>query len=190
VDAVMVGSRTLLDEDPRLIVRLASLRAEREARGLSPNPAKVSLLRQLRDLRLDSRFLTVGPARIILFTGLDAPADTVRTLVERGVEVEQVPTVDGRLDLVSALSRLADAGIARMLVEGGGSLNFELLRLGLVDEVNVFLAPLIFGGASAPTLADGSGLPRADAIRLQRSDAELWTDGSVLVRYKVVNHDE
>jgi len=43
-------------------------------------------------------------------------------------------------------------------VEGGGSLNFELLRLGLVDEVQVFVAPLIFGGATAPTLYFGKGL--------------------------------
>ena len=55
-----------------------------------------------------------------------------------------------------------------MLVEGGGTLNFELLRLGLVDEVQVFVAPLIFGGATSPTLADGAGLPRELAISLRK----------------------
>src|SRR3954452_23402579 len=47
VDAIMVGSRTLLEEDPRLTVRSEALRAERVARGLTPNPAKVTLLRDV-----------------------------------------------------------------------------------------------------------------------------------------------
>src|SRR5215216_693912 len=64
VDAVMVGSRTLRDEDPRLTVRSAELRADRLARGLAEHPAKVSLLAGPSLLRLDSRFVTSGTARI------------------------------------------------------------------------------------------------------------------------------
>ena len=44
------------------------------------------------------------------------------------------------------------------MVEGGGTMNFELMRLGLVDELMIYVAPMIFGGANAPTLADGLGL--------------------------------
>ena len=44
------------------------------------------------------------------------------------------------------------------MVEGGATLNFELLRLGLVDEVTAYVAPMIFGGESAPTMAAGAGL--------------------------------
>src|SRR5437870_13116135 len=68
VDAVMVGSRTLLDEDPRLTVRSPELRAERVARGLPENPMKVSLVSKPRLLRADARFVTHGPARVVLFT--------------------------------------------------------------------------------------------------------------------------
>src|SRR5438128_3987991 len=143
VDAVMVGGRTLLDEDPRLLVRSAELRAERLKRGASENPAKVGIVSR-PTLKLDSRFLTTGPARIILFTPTQPELDVTR-LRERGVEA--YPVGQGRVDLAAALSKLADLGVRRVLVEGGGLLNFELLRIGLVDEVQVFLAPLIFGGA-------------------------------------------
>ncbi len=180
VDAVMVGGRTLLDEDPRLLVRSAALRAERVARGASEHPAKVGVVSR-PPLAVDSRFLTAGPARIILFTVSGVPEPEVTRLREREVEVYALG--ETRVDLVAALTKLADLGIQRVLVEGGGSLNFELLRQNLVDEVQVFVAPLIFGGSTAPTLADGSGLVRDLALPLRRADVETWEDGGVVLRY-------
>jgi 2,5-diamino-6-(ribosylamino)-4(3H)-pyrimidinone 5'-phosphate reductase len=182
VDAVMVGGRTLAGEDPRLLVRSAELRAERVARGMPENPAKVAIVSTLR-LRPDARFLTTGPAQIILFTPVGLPEEDVAPLRERGAAVYGCGT--GRVDLVAALHTLAELGMQRVLVEGGGSLNFELLRCGLVDEIEVFIAPLIFGGASAPTLADGAGLLRELALPLSRAAIEPWDDGGVVLRYKV-----
>ena len=178
----MVGGRTLFKEDPRLLVRSADLRADRVARGLPENPAKVAVVSTLT-LKPDARFLTTGPARIILFSPVGGPEQDVQRLRQRGVEVYALGDV--RVDLVAALTRLADLGIQRVLVEGGGSLNFELLRWRLVDEVQVFIAPLIFGGASAPTLADGAGLVRDLALPLSRVDVETWDDGGIVLRYKV-----
>jgi 2,5-diamino-6-hydroxy-4-(5-phosphoribosylamino)pyrimidine 1'-reductase len=180
VDAVMVGGRTLLDEDPRLLVRSAELRADRLAKGLPENPAKVAVVSTL-SVKPDARFLTAGPARIIVFTGVGNPEPDV--VQYHGVEV--YPLGDTRVDLQAALAKLADLGIERVLVEGGGSLNFELLRLRLVDEVRVYIAPLIFGGASAPTLADGTGLTRDLALSLSRVAVETWDDGGIVLRYKV-----
>ena len=159
VDAVMVGGRTLHDEDPRLTVKSPELRAGRLRKGQPENPAKVAVTSSV-ELRPESRFLTSGPARVILFVphGSGRPSDDTVEVYEFG---------DGRVDLVAALDKLYEIGIRRLLVEGGGSLNFELFRLGLVDELQVYIAPLIFGGATAPTLADGAGLPRDLAIRLE-----------------------
>jgi 2,5-diamino-6-(ribosylamino)-4(3H)-pyrimidinone 5'-phosphate reductase len=175
VDAVMVGGRTLLDEDPRLTVASAALRAERVARGAAENPAKVGVLSQPAQLKSDSRFLNAGPARIILF----CPMSTQVDYLER-VKIFQVGDV--RVDLVKAMSTLGDLGMKRVLVEGGGTLNFELLRLGLVDEVQVYVAPTIFGGATAPTLADGIG---GLLVQLALMKVEAVADNGVLLRYKV-----
>ncbi len=182
-DAVMVGRRTLLQEDPRLTVRAAELVAERVARGAPPNPAKVSIVHGASDLRADSRFVADGAARVIVFSG-DGASDA-DVAWARGVGVELYPRGAGQVDLAAALETLWALGMRRMLVEGGGTLNFELLRLGLVDEVQVYLAPFVFGGASAPTLADGAGLSRALAIRLMRDGVEALADGGLLLRYKV-----
>jgi 2,5-diamino-6-(ribosylamino)-4(3H)-pyrimidinone 5'-phosphate reductase len=182
VDAIMVGTRTLVEEDPRLTVRSEALQAERVARGLAPNPTKVTLVRDVALLRADSRFVSDGPARIVVFV----PRGTDTARAPESVEVIAVGPVGAeRVDLQLALRQLAQIGIRSMLVEGGGTLNFELLRLGLVDEVQLYLAPIIFGGASAPTPADGGGLPRDLAIRLTRTHLEPQDDGGLVLRYKV-----
>jgi 2,5-diamino-6-(ribosylamino)-4(3H)-pyrimidinone 5'-phosphate reductase len=182
VDAVMVGGRTVVDEDPRLTVKSAELRAARRARGAPENPAKVAVVSHPR-INPRGRFVTAGPARVIVFTPLADAEVAWAELKANGVEVFALGT--GRVDLGAAMAKLAELGFARVLVEGGGSLNFELLRLGFADEIHAYVAPLIFGGASAPTLADGDGLVREAAVRLNRQDVEVHEDGGVVLRYQV-----
>jgi riboflavin biosynthesis pyrimidine reductase len=55
----------------------------------------------------------------------------------------------------------------------------------LVDEISAYLAPMIFGGANAPTLAEGLGLAREAAIHLKLIDVQKWEDGGVVLRYKL-----
>ena len=92
-----------------------------------------------------------------------------------------------RVDLAMAFKRVAENGIERLLVEGGATLNAALLRLGLVDEIMIYLAPLVFGGADAPTLADAVGLPRDQAVELSVQSVDLQPDGGVLLHYKVLH---
>ena len=181
-DAVIVGGRTLLDENPKLTVKSAELRAEREARGLTPNPAKVGIV-SVADLEPASDFLTAGPARIVIFTTQKTSKEKLEFLREQGVEVFVHDT--DRVDLPQALHTLKEIGINRLMVEGGGTLNFELLRFGLVDELTAYIAPMVFGGESAPTMAAGPGLVRIAAIPLKLVNAEAWEDGGVLLKYKL-----
>jgi len=181
-DAVMVGGRTLLDENPKLTVKSANLRAEREARGLMPNPAKVGIVSNA-DLEPASDFLTSGPARIVIFTTQKTSRGRLEFLRGQGVELF-IHNTD-RVDLPQALNTLKEIGINRLMVEGGGTLNFEMLRLSLVDEVTAYVAPMMFGGESAPTMAAGPGLVRSAAIPLKLVDAEAWEDGGVLLKYQL-----
>src|SRR5579864_134116 len=171
VDAVMVGGRTLHAEDPRLNVRSVALQQSRVARGEPAHPAKIAITSAFQ-LPPDSRFVTHGPARVIVFTG-------DRTVYSHGVEVYPFD------DLREVMAMLPRLGLRRVLVEGGGTLNFELLRLGLVHELHLYVAPLVFGGATAPTLADGEGLTRAAALQLRPPEVEVWEDGGVILRYMV-----
>lgn len=179
-DAVMVGGRTLLDEDPKLTVKSGVLRAGREARGLTSNPVKVGIV-SAADLRPDSIFLNTGPARIVIFTTQRTSIDQLEFLRSRDVDVHVHDS--NRVDLPAALGTLKQLGIQRLMVEGGATLNFELIKLGLVDEITAYIAPMIFGGASAPTMVAGPGFGRDKAVQLKLISVEREETGGVLVKY-------
>jgi 2,5-diamino-6-(ribosylamino)-4(3H)-pyrimidinone 5'-phosphate reductase len=188
-DAIMVGGYTLLHEDPSLSVKPEHLRAERVSHGLSENPIKVGIVSLIADpaagppISLDGKFLNAGPARVVVFTTEQTAPEQIARLAERGVEVYVVG--ERRVDLAEALRRLKQMGVERLMVEGGGTLNAALLRLKLVDEIHLYIAPLIFTGATAPSLADGPGLPRDQAIELRLRACEPLEDGGIVVEYEV-----
>jgi 2,5-diamino-6-(ribosylamino)-4(3H)-pyrimidinone 5'-phosphate reductase len=181
-DAVLVGGKTLLVEDPSLTVKSGVLRAERLARGHTPNPIKVGVVSEAK-LEPHSKFLHEGDARVVIFTTHRTSKEELASLRSQNVEVF---VHDGeRVDLGNMMHTLKKLGINRLMVEGGATLNFELLQLGLVDEVSAFVAPMIFGGETAPTMAAGAGLERSAAVPLKLTHVESWDDGGVLLHYKV-----
>ena len=181
-DAILVGGRTITGDDPQLTVKSAALRSERLATGLEENPVKVGVMTKA-SLPPGSRFLTSGPARVIIFTTTQTDSAQVERLYEQGVQVMIMG--ERKVDLKGALQCLKEQGINRLLVEGGGTLNEELLKQNLVDEISVYIAPLIFGGADAPTFASAAGLERQEAIPLEQIRLEELADGGIVVYYAV-----
>lgn len=186
-DAVLVGGRTLLDEDPKLTVKSEALRAERVARGLEPNPTKVGVVSKAEFNPL-SKFLYEGGTRIVIFTTHRTSREQLAFLRSHDLRnrVEVYVHESERVDLQRMMQALHELGINRLMVEGGATLNFELIRLGLVDELSAYVAPMIFGGESAPTLAAGVGLERSEAVQLKLIHVESWDDGGILLKYKIV----
>ena len=203
VDAVLVGGRTLLDEDPKLTVKSAALRAERLRKGWSENPAKVGVISEIPATGMRSapsgediqskrgsghiplqRFLTSGPARVFLITTGRTTKETLSELKSSGIIL--IVMGKGRVGLKKAFKALYEAGIRTVLVEGGGTLIAELFRLNMVDELTIYVAAKIFGGRTAPTLADGPGFPPRQAPGLKLVSVEKFDDeGGLLVHYGV-----
>jgi 2,5-diamino-6-(ribosylamino)-4(3H)-pyrimidinone 5'-phosphate reductase len=181
-DGILVGGKTLLDEQPKLTVRSEALREGRIQRGLSPNPIKVGVA-TVADISLESDFIKAVNARVVIFTTSQTSISQIEILRAHGVEVFVHDEL--RVDLTKMMLTLKKIGVDHLMVEGGGTMNFELMRLGLVDELMIYLAPMIFGGASAPTLADGFGLIRSNAVALKLLNVETQEDGGILLRYKI-----
>lgn len=104
-------------------------------------------------------------------------------------EVEYLVVGERRVDLAAALSRLSDQyGITRVRVDSGGTLNGALLRAGLVDELNLLMAPYAVGGRSArglfvcDDLSDGVEVTRLELISIDRPPSSGET---VWLRYRV-----
>ena len=164
-DAVMVGGGTALLDDPRLDVRLPGL--ERR------NPTRVVLDSRLRLPLTHDLVVRAGDQRTILVTRHDAETERLEAYRGAGVESEQVePDESGRVSLPAALGALAQHGITRLLVEGGGELAAALLRANLVDRLVCFRAPSLIGGDGVPVAA-GFGLEQlAEAPRFRLLSSE------------------
>ena len=181
-DGILVGGKTLLEEQPKLTIKSEALREARIQRGLAPNPIKVGVA-TIADIPPESDFLKIGPARVVIFTTNQSSRDQLASLKNSGAEV--FVHNEPRVNLISMMQTLKKIGVDHLMVEGGGTMNFELMRLGLVDELMMYVAPMIFGGANAPTLADGLGLARIDAIALKLANVETHEDGGLVLRYKL-----
>jgi 2,5-diamino-6-(ribosylamino)-4(3H)-pyrimidinone 5'-phosphate reductase len=184
-DGILVGGKTLLEERPKLTVKSEALREDRVQRGLAPNPIKVGVATSVAsaDILIESDFIKAGPARVVIFTTNQTSKDQLERLRSSGVEM--FVHAEPRVDLTLMMQTLKKIGVDHLMVEGGGTMNFELMRLGLVDELMIYVAPMVFGGAEAPTLADGPGLVRGAAIALKLQNIETHEDGGILLHYKL-----
>nr|AAU84105.2 putative hydrolases of the HAD superfamily [uncultured archaeon GZfos37B2] len=156
-DAIMVGIGTVLTDNPSLTVKSEELRKERRDLGTDENPIRI-VADSLARTPVDADILMKGAGRRIILVSESAPGVRLDRLREAGAEI--VVAGEHRIDLASALGRLYEMGVRRMMVEGGGSLNWSLLYQGLVDAVYVYVGNMILGGESSPTLTDGTGVFR------------------------------
>ena len=170
-DAMMVGVGTALADDPMLTVRAVPPKNGRQPLRVVVDsaarlPPAAAMLRQ--------------PGRTIVATAA-APADRRAALEAQGAEVLDAPGADGRVDLPALLELLGQREVTSVLAEGGATLLGALLDGGLVDKVCAFVAPVLVGGAEAPSPMAGRGAGAiADALRLERVRAANL-DGDMMV---------
>lgn len=181
-DAILVGSNTVAIDNPKLTVKSERLRKERVGKGLPENPIKV-MIGSIKEIKFDSDFLDYGNAEKIIFTTERGDSGKIRRLMEKA---KVFVLGKERVDLKKMVGILSDLGVRRIMVEGGGTLNFEMLKEGLVDEIYVAVASKIFGGRNAPTLVDGEGFNLDKIVNLELIDMEKLEEVIVL-RYKTLD---
>lgn len=152
-DAVMVGIGTVLADDPSLTVKSDDLRRKRKEQGKEENPVRVIIDSSAR-IPLDAAVLHKGGGTRVV--AVSQQADPIRVA---GLKKLSKVVVAGKdeVDLEIVLEELAQMGVHKLMVEGGGTLIAGLFAKGLVDELYTFVGNLIIGGKDAPTPADGSG---------------------------------
>ncbi|WP_439541970.1 bifunctional diaminohydroxyphosphoribosylaminopyrimidine deaminase/5-amino-6-(5-phosphoribosylamino)uracil reductase RibD [Hyphomicrobium sp.] len=129
-DAILVGSGTVRDDDPDLRCRLAGLEAR--------SPVRVVVARSL-DFPLSAKlFQTAREVPVWIFTGYGADAGEIQAYEATGAHIFNVPATGDGLSLPDVLESLAEAGITRLLVEGGPAMWRGFASAGLADEVVVF----------------------------------------------------
>ena len=155
-DAILVGRGTVIRDDPRLTC---------DAEGRA-NPLRVVLDSRLAVDAHHQLVKSVSAAPLLVATRHEADAaqdrsDRARRLAAleaAGVEVLRLPAGEGGVDLGCLLDALGARGVAHLLVEGGPRVHGSFLDAGLVDRVQIILAPKLVGGAGAPPPVAGRGV--------------------------------
>lgn len=184
VDAIVVGISTILADNPRLTVRLVK----------GKNPARVIVDSRGR-IPLDSQIMrTAFKVKTIVAVTDKAPEEKLMELRDMGAEVLVISegkkgrsaAVPHGVNLKLLFRKLENMGLKKILVEGGGELNWSLLHLWLVDELTITIAPKIAGGRLATTLVEGDGFDEiAQSISLQLKKIERKKGGEVVLYYKL-----
>jgi len=186
-DAVMVGARTAETDRTSLSIPDERLQRSRTRRGQPPHPLRV-IVSGNGSFRENIRAFERQVSPILIFTSHRAPRAKLNRLarlpdVHVYVVGERTVGVPLMLDILAR-----DWRVKRLLCEGGATLNWSLFTARAVDEVFVTLCPRVFGGATAPTLVDGTGFARdrivnAKLMRCERKGKELF------LRYRILSQD-
>ncbi len=172
VDAVLVGINTVLQDDPKLTVK--------EKYVTSPDqPIRIVLDAQCRTP--ENALIVNEKAKTIIVK--DEKTDCTRTYNEN-VSILSVTATKGRVDLKKMLSILKKQGIHTLLVEGGGTIIWNFIIHGLVDDLYVYIGSMIIGGKQTPTMAMGEGVEHENKfIRLHLIESKQVGDG-ILLHYQ------
>lgn len=164
-DAILVGIGTVLADNPSLTTRLVA----------GKNPVRV-IVDSTAKIPLAANVVTDKSARTIVAVTSNAPTEKISALKNSGVEI--IFAGDGqRVDLEILMRELAAREITSVLVEGGGTIHFAMLRAKLVDKIFAFVAPKIIGGKNSPTAVAGAGFDKlSDAVALKNFSAQQLGD--------------
>ena len=179
VDAIMVGINTVIADDPRLTVHKIESKKE-------DNPIRVVVDGKGR-IPIESR-ITNDDAPTIIAVSHDyksdlTASDKYQVLKNKGVDFFFAG--ENQVDLVKLMNYLYEKGVRTLMLEGGSTLNFSMIKDGLIDEIRICVAPMVVGGVNAISLFGGDGFMTMDeSVKLELVDS--FSCGKDLVlKYKV-----
>lgn len=176
-DAILVGAGTVRADDPKLLIRSPSRREQRVARGLPADLTKVTLTWS-GDLDPGAKFFTTGTSPKLVY----APSGTAAALAGRLDGHAEVVDAGEPLTPETVLGDLAARGVRRLMVEGGGAVHTLFLTAGLVDELQVVMAPFFLGDPAAPRFVQSGVFPQSPGRPMRL--AEITRIGDLaLLRY-------
>jgi len=172
-DAVIVGSETVLADDPELTARLDPMPERQPLRIVADGRGRLS-----PDAKI-FRTVSLGPVAIATLETTDL--DALGWPSERGLQYWMMPPdlATGHLAITAILEAATRARVKSMMVEGGGQLAASFMRAGVVDRIEWFRAPIVLGGDARPCLG-GLGLetlasaPTYGRVKVKEVGVDLW----------------
>lgn len=172
---IMVGVNTIIADNPELTCRIEE----------GENPVRIVVDSKLR-IPLDAKVVNDNlKNKTIIATTEMADKERLKVLKEKSIDIITVKSKNEKVDLDNLLLSLAEKKIDSILLEGGAELNYSALEEGIVDEVNVFIAPKIVGGRGAKSAIAGEGVKelsqafKLEEITVKFIGKDIWIKGKV-----------
>jgi 2,5-diamino-6-(ribosylamino)-4(3H)-pyrimidinone 5'-phosphate reductase len=175
VDGIVIGISTVLKDDPILNVRYVKT---------VKNPARIIIDSKAR-IPLDSRIMR-SSKKIQTFVAVthDASLKKIKEIEKKGAKV--LVTGREKVNIINLFQLLEKLGLKKVLVEGGGEINWSVLKLGLVNELIVTIAPIVIGGRDAKTLVEGEGISYIyNAIRMKLVKSIIQDNKEIVIIYRL-----
>ena len=160
VDAILVGSNTIKRDDPLLTVR--------HTKG--KNPLRIILDSKANIDQKSQIIKTCKKIPTIISVSKKASKKNIDKLKKYPLEI--IITVNKLVNIKNLLRILSKKKIKTLLVEGGGTVNWEFVKQGLVDEIIITITPYLIGGKNAITLVEGEGyslIQKATKLKLKKT---------------------
>ena len=177
--AILTGVSTVLADNPQLTCRIPG----------GKNPIRVIADTKLRTPLSSTVVQTARETPTWIVTAV-SDAGRKKAYEDAGCRVLSVPAKEGELDLQAMMQRLGEEKVDSVMVESGGTLAWSFLKAGLVNRVQAYIAPKIFGGAGAPTPVRGTGVDAPPEAFLLKKPEAVWLGEDLLLEYEVSGQDE
>ncbi len=164
VDAILVGVETIINDDPLL-----------DSHGLGRDPLRIVIDPDFR-IPKNSKVMSDNGRTLIVTSKKSASSKK---------EILSINSKNGIIDFKILLGKLYEKGINNILIEGGGTTNWNAIKSGVVDEVLFFIAPKIVGGIDAKTAIEGEGIKEVSkAIKIVMAES-FNIGGDIVIKGKV-----
>ena len=157
--AIMVGSGTVIADDPMLTCRIPE----------GKNPVRIICDSRLIT-PLDSKIVKTAKEVSTIIATCCEDKDKIKEYEKNGCRIMNIPKKEGHIDLCVLMKKLGGEKIDSILLEGGAALNWSALSSGIVNKAQIYIAPKLFGGNTAKTPIGGIGVESPDsAFRLKNT---------------------
>ena len=171
---IMVGIQTIISDNPRLTCRIPGGR----------NPIRIICDSHLR-IPMEAEVVQTAKKMKTVVATVSSEQEKISALGEAGVKVLITDSADGKVDLQDLMQKLGQEKIDSILLEGGGTLNQSALQSGIVNHIQIYLAPKIFGGTGKYTPVSGIGVKEPDEAYLLINRKIVIFGEDILLDYDV-----
>ena len=176
VDGIVIGICTVLKDNPTLNVRYPT--------KVAKNPTRIIIDSKAR-IPLDSRIIESSKKiQTIIAVTHKASFKKIQQLQNKGVQV--LVSGNRKVNIRRLFQQLEKMGLKKIIIEGGGEINWSVLKLGLVNELVVTISPIVIGGRDAKTLVEGEGYTKiSDGIKMKLTKTIIQNKNEIVLFYKL-----